>query len=325
MGDWPVHDAALRYFLEVVRSGSIAEASVRLNVAASAISRQISKLEQELGSPLFERRSRRMVPSAAGELLAQHARRTLLGEEQVLAEVRRLRGLERGLVRVGCTEGFATDFMPRAISSFRRNYPGITFEMHVDAPREVTRMVRDGDADIGLSFRFDPDRSVHVEHASSTPLVAIMAPGHPLADRPFVTLADISAYPIGLAAKETTARQIFDMACGAEGIVIDPVMSTNYMAGLWCFAEASGGIIVTGRITALVRSWRFQVMAVPVRTVTSNERRYEVQTMLGRTLPDAIRAFVTHITTQLDQIDSGGSQPLDFRIASERAAQVAEI
>lgn len=316
-----MHDAALRYFLEVVRSGSIAEASVRLNVAASAISRQISKLEQELGSPLFERRSRRMVPSAAGELLAQHARRTLLGEEQVINEVRRLRGLERGLVRVGCTEGFATDFMPRAISSFRQTYPGIAFEMHVDAPREVTRMVRDGDADIGLSFRFGPDKSVNVEYASSTPLVAIMAPDHPLADRSVVTLADISAYPIGLAAKETTARQIFDLACVAEGIVLEPVMTTNYMAGLWCFAEAAGGIIMTGRITALVRSWRFQVMAVPLKTMTTNERRYEIQTMLGRTLPDAIKAFVSHITTQLKQVDRHGGQPLDLRPVPGRAVR----
>ncbi len=319
-----MHDAALRYFLEVVRSGSIAEASVRLNVAASAISRQISKLEQELGSPLFERRSRRMVPSAAGDLLAQHARRTLLGEEQVLNEVRRLRGLERGLVRVGCTEGFATDFMPRAISSFRQIYPGIAFEMHVDAPREVTRMVRDGDADIGLSFRFGPDKSVHVEYASSTPLVAIMAPDHPLADRSVVTLADVSAYPIGLAAKETTARQIFDLACAAEGIVLEPVMTTNYMAGLWCFAEAAGGIIMTGRITALVRSWRFQVMAVPLKTTTTNERRYEIQTMLGRTLPDAIKAFVTHITTQLKQVDRHGIQPPVLRPVPGRAVGTEE-
>ncbi len=184
-GAKPVHDAALRYFLEVVRCGSNRRGLVRLNVAASAISRQISKLEQELGSPLFERRARAWCPSAAGDLLAQHARRTLLGEEQVLNEVRRLRGLERGLVRVGCTEGFATDFMPRAISSFRRTYPGIAFEMHVDAPREVTRMVRDGDADIGLSFRFDPDKSVHVEYASSTPLVAIHGAG-PSAGEPTV-------------------------------------------------------------------------------------------------------------------------------------------
>ena len=71
-----VQSAALKYFLEVARAGSIAEASQRLNIAPSAISRQISKLEAEIGVALFERRARGMNLSAAGELLAAHARRS---------------------------------------------------------------------------------------------------------------------------------------------------------------------------------------------------------------------------------------------------------
>ncbi|MBP0573743.1 LysR family transcriptional regulator, partial [Mycobacterium tuberculosis] len=73
-----LHTTALRYFLEVVRTGSIADASGRLNVAPSAISRQIAKIEAELGVALFERRPRGMVASPAGELLARHARRAFL-------------------------------------------------------------------------------------------------------------------------------------------------------------------------------------------------------------------------------------------------------
>jgi hypothetical protein len=59
-----LQDTALRYFLEVVRCGSISEASQRLNVASSAISRQISSLEETLDTVLFERRPRGMVLSA---------------------------------------------------------------------------------------------------------------------------------------------------------------------------------------------------------------------------------------------------------------------
>lgn len=307
-----MHDASLRYFLEVVRVGSIAEASERLNVAASAISRQIAKLEAELGTPLFERRPRGMVPSAAGELLAQHARRTLLGAEQVIAEVRRLKGLERGLVRVGCTEGFATDFVPGAIGQFRETYPGISFEMHVSTPRTITRMVREGDMDIGLSYGFAPDPSVRIEHAGSAPLMALMAPDHPLAGRPFVTLADIAAFPLGLPAEDTTARQLFDLACGTEGIVMEPVLITNYIAGLWRFAEVAGGITMTGRITAISRISPFQLRALPLRTKAANERRYELQTMLGRVLPEAVQAFVAYLKAQLARIERGGNHPLDL-------------
>ena len=74
---------ALRYFLEVARTGSLSKASERLFVAVSALSRQIAKLEDEIGTPLFERRPRGMVLSEAGRLLAAHARRSLLETERV--------------------------------------------------------------------------------------------------------------------------------------------------------------------------------------------------------------------------------------------------
>lgn len=298
-----MNDAALRYFLEVVQVGSIAEASARLNVAASAISRQIAKLEDDLGTQLFERRARRLVLSAAGELLAQHARRTRLGEEQVVAEIRRLKGLERGSVRVGCTEGFGTDFVPRTIGMFRNAYPGISFEMHVAPPRAVTRMVSEGTVDVGLSFGFVPEADVRVELAGKAPLVALMAPDHPLANRSSVTLADISAYPVGLSGTETTARQLFDTLCGMEGVAIEPVMTTNYMAGLWSLAELGGAIILTGRITAASRLPRFRIRALPLDSRANNERRYEIQTMQGRVLPEAARIFVTFLADELKRLD----------------------
>lgn len=299
-----MRDAALRYFLEVVRVGSIAEASERLNVAASAISRQIAKLEAELGAPLFERRPRGMVPSAAGELLAQHARRTMLGAERVVTEIRRLKGLERGRVRISCTEGFATNFVPVAIGLFRHAYPGISFEMHVGGPREVTRMVREGDVDLGISYGFMPDPSVHVEYVGSAPLQAMMAPDHPLAGRPFVTLSDIADYPVGLPSEDTTARQLFNLACGVEGIAIEAVLTTNYLTGLWRFAEISGGITMTGRIMAMPDASPFRLTGVPLKTKVPNERRYEIQTMLGRILPEATEVFLAHLKTQLDRLEA---------------------
>ena len=84
-----LQDTALRYFLEVVRSGSVSEAAARLNVSPSAVSRQVAALEDLLGVPLFDRRPRGMAPSAAGELLAAHARRDLSRYYQLNAAIHR--------------------------------------------------------------------------------------------------------------------------------------------------------------------------------------------------------------------------------------------
>ena len=108
----------LRYFLEVARSGSIAAAAGAQHVAASAVSRQIAKLEDELGIALFERQARGMALSDAGRQLAAYASAAALEAERVATEIRH-RG-EQGdvTVRLACTEGFAHRFLPQCMAEF---------------------------------------------------------------------------------------------------------------------------------------------------------------------------------------------------------------
>lgn len=72
-----MHASILKYFTEVARSGSIRKASEELHVATSAVSRQIKKLEDELGTPLFERFSDGLRLTSAGEIVLRHAKETL--------------------------------------------------------------------------------------------------------------------------------------------------------------------------------------------------------------------------------------------------------
>ena len=127
-----IDNTALRYFLEVARSGSLSKASGNLYVAVSALSRQIAKLEEEVGAALFERRPRGMVLSDAGRLLAEHARRSLLDTERVTEEIRGLANGGRATIRVASSEGrlcpvaaSAVKALPttmrRASSSFSRH------------------------------------------------------------------------------------------------------------------------------------------------------------------------------------------------------------
>ena len=97
-----LQDTTLRYFLAVAQSGSLTEASARLHVAASALSRQIAGLEAQLGTPLFERHPRGMVLTAAGEILRAHARRAELDALRALEDIGALQGLRAGSRCPGC-------------------------------------------------------------------------------------------------------------------------------------------------------------------------------------------------------------------------------
>src|SRR5690242_5543318 len=97
--------SVLRYFLAVGRLGSIRQAADELHVAASAISRQIALLEDDYGTPLFERHAQGVRLTAAGEIFAQHARTTLREFERVRSDIDDVRGLKRGEVKLAVVEG----------------------------------------------------------------------------------------------------------------------------------------------------------------------------------------------------------------------------
>ncbi|MDN5680701.1 MAG: LysR family transcriptional regulator, partial [Ewingella sp.] len=115
----------LMYLDQVARAGSIRKAAARLHISASAINRQILALEDELGTPLFQRLPRKMVLTAAGEVLIHHVRQTFKELEWAQVKIEELKGLRRGEVTVAMMSGLAANLLPRLASEFRRAHPRV--------------------------------------------------------------------------------------------------------------------------------------------------------------------------------------------------------
>jgi DNA-binding transcriptional LysR family regulator len=219
----------------------------------------------------------------------------MLDAEHVVAEIRELGGLVRGVVRLASTEGFAIDLLPEAIAAFRERHTGIRFELTVSAPASVVRAVQDGSADIGLTFSIAPTPGVKVEQMAIARTLAVMVPGHPLAARPFVTLGDMAPYPVALPTANTTVRQILDLACAREGVSLNVVLNSTYIAALRRFVELGDAIGVFAEISLRSRLALGNLVAIPIRSAGLDERQVQVQTMIGRTLPHTVRAFLDHL------------------------------
>jgi len=296
-----LQEVSLRYFLEVARAGSVTEAAARLEVAPSAVSRQIGRLERELDTLLFERRARGMALNSAGEMLATHARRAWLDIERVADDILALRGLRQGEVRVVATEGFAYEFLPALVAAFQAQCPGIRFVLDMCVQREVARRVRDGIADVGVTVSLASERGLKVEIRHPAPVLAVVAPGHPLAARRQLSLTQVLAYPLALPAPTSTLRQLLDISCSRQGIVLDPVLTGDHLYSLIHYAACTQAVTFCGEL-ALRQQLRSQVVAaVPLRDREMTERHFEVQTMAGRHLPDAARAFIEHLREALDR------------------------
>ncbi|SFD65155.1 LysR family transcriptional regulator [Paracidovorax konjaci] len=287
-----LHSTPVRYFLEVAGSGSVNQAAARLFVAPSAVSRQIAKLEDSFGTALFERQARGMALTAAGQRLAAHLRHAVLDAEQMLDQVRQLGQETSARVRVCCTEGFAADFMPAFMRDFWRVQPDSRVELMVGAPDAVSQWLLRGEADIGLKYAVAPEPGLRVEHSARAPILAVMAPDHPLAAAERVALAEVARHPLLVGSPGMTSRQLFDLACNAQGLRYHPVFVSNFSSVMLPLLR-SPQILLSGLLTVVHRVREGTVVARPFAEATVlRQRRLQILSLEGRTLSAPLRACV---------------------------------
>jgi DNA-binding transcriptional LysR family regulator len=293
-----LQNTSLRYFLEVVRSGSITEAAQRINVSPSAISRQISSLEDILETSLFERQPRGMIPSPAGELLAAYARSIASESERIVTDIQSLNSSSAGHVRIACTTGFTFDFLPRLIADFRKEHPGVKFSLHVDTPQGVSKCIQEREVDIGLTFSRALEKNIRVEYSLPAPLTAVMRPNHPLASQSSVSLKQLQSYPLSVLTPDNTLRVVFDIACSLNQISIEPVFTSNQLVSLRDYAYYSGDIFLADAILMLDAIQKGDFVSIPISDRGFEGRNLEIHSFEGRTLPKTVELFLERVKSE---------------------------
>ena len=304
----------MRYFMEVAQAGSVNQAAARLFVAASAVSRQIAKLEDGLGTPLFERHRQGMVLTEAGHRLAGHLRTALLDADHVLNEVRSLGGEAAARVRLCCTEGFASGFMQELMREFRSRHAATGVELHVGSPDEVSQRLLQGESDIGLKYVVAPEAGLRVEHAAPAPVLAVMLPGHPLARGRTVELAEAVRHPLLVGSPGVTARQLLDLACSAQGLQYQPLFVSNFSTVMLPLLRVSD-IMLSGYLTVAHLVREEAVVVRPFDAPMLQQRRLQALALAGRTLPPLVQAFVRLL---VDAIEGTGGQPSAQRVGKRQ-------
>jgi len=190
---------SLQLFVAVVDTGSIAAAAEREFIAASALSKRIAELERTLGTPLLRRQARGVEPTAAGRELARGARALLHQAADLGAKVGDFATGDSGLVRIAANLSAITQFLSTDLRGFTDAHPRIGIDLEERISSEVTRLLREQAADIGV-FTASPDEpQLDVFPYRSDELVLIVPPGHELAREDVVAFADTLAFEhIGL-------------------------------------------------------------------------------------------------------------------------------
>ena len=189
-------DKALSQFLAVAETGSITQASERLNVTQPTISVNLQKLEAAHKVALFERNPRGMELTQFGQVLYNHARVMARLEEHATAEIRTMRSSKRHAVKIGCGFAWWSAILKDVVADFRRENPNVSILIEICNSNDGLKNILSGDIAFFLGTRVDhisPSVGVAFEALFAMEDRYFVRKGHPLLGRP-VTMANIQLF-----------------------------------------------------------------------------------------------------------------------------------
>ncbi|MGQ7846761.1 LysR family transcriptional regulator [Granulosicoccus sp. 3-233] len=204
------HAPFLRYFREVANCGSVRLAARQLHISSSAVNRQILKVEDELGTRLFERTTAGMQLTPAGRILSEHVNRTLSDEERCLNDLAELKGVAGTLLTITGQESVIAEFLPPVLVQLHATHPQTESSFKAAGGQDLNRLLLEHAADIAIMFDPQPDPGIDCLLSRELPVGAIVSPGHPLAAHSGVSIKDCSRFPLILPDQSWPLRRTLD-------------------------------------------------------------------------------------------------------------------
>ncbi len=171
---------ALALFVAVVEHGTMTAASEASGLGQPAISAQVRTLEGHYGTALLERGARGVVPTRAGRLVADYARRTLALVDELKRSIDDLEGLTAGHLVIGASSTVGEQFLPAYLGRFHSAYPGVALEVRIGNTDEITTLVAERSLDFAFVGKAPADPDLTAEPAFTDEVVPFVAPGDPL-------------------------------------------------------------------------------------------------------------------------------------------------
>lgn len=289
----------LVYVDAVARHGSIRKAADALNVASSALNRQILDLESDLATALFERLPRGVRLTAAGEVFLAYTRQAISELKAVESQVEQLRGLVRGQVGIAAVESVATELLPTAITRFQAEHPNVRFNVRIGVPDELTSALIADQVDLVLTHYPPPRKNVAIVAAAEQALCALVVRDHPLAGRGELRLRDCLAYPLALGDATLAGRGLIEQVLAQASFDLDPRLVSNSVETMKSFARINRGVCFQFRWPGKAPIPPGDMIALPLVDPQLLQARLFLATRRGRVLPIAAASFVEVLKTAM--------------------------
>ncbi|GAA3573118.1 LysR substrate-binding domain-containing protein [Amycolatopsis ultiminotia] len=280
----------VEHFLAVVRYRGFTRAAQEVHVVQSALSASIRKLEADLGAELFERTTRQVALTPAGEALLPLARRIVADVESARGEVAAVTGLVRGRVSIGTIQTLTVVDLPGRLRAFRGRHPAIRIHVREGTSPVLTSAVLAGDLELSYVVSPDPLPDELTGFARwEQRLVLLTHPGHRLAGRRRIRLAELAGEPfVDFAGSDLQA--LVERAFIAAGARREPVCEASHVPLLVDLVAAGLGSTIVPEAVAQRSGLPFARLVEPALNRTIH--------LVGRTAKltnPAARALLTEL------------------------------
>jgi DNA-binding transcriptional LysR family regulator len=207
---------SLKLFVTIVEEGTIAAAAEREHIAASAVSKRISELEDVFHTQLLRRTNKGVVPTEAGITLLRLARGVLHDLNNITLQIREYASGVRGHVRLSANISSINQFLPSEIKSFMSSHPQVHVHLEANISEAIVNAVAENAADVGIitmgAYRHDLEYFPY----HSDQLIVITPKEHPLASKRSISFRDTLEFdfvglPVGSALHNQLLRAAHEM------------------------------------------------------------------------------------------------------------------
>jgi LysR family hydrogen peroxide-inducible transcriptional activator len=181
----------LKYLMAIAQEESFTQAARKLKLSQPSLSQAIKRLEDEVGHPLFDRLTRRVVPTEAGERLLETARRVMGELDRTAMEIRDLKGEVTGTLRVGAIPTIGPFLLPDILAEFHQRFPAVQFHITEDVTSRLLPMLEQGELDAALVSSIPEHPSIHTALLGHEELLAILPPDCELGQRQHLDWPDL--------------------------------------------------------------------------------------------------------------------------------------
>lgn len=293
----------LQMLLAVSEEGSLQKAAEKVFRTPPAVSIAMGKLEDELGTPIFDRSQGRDFPlSSAGEVLVSYAKRMLSLRNEALAAVEEVRNGKRGHLRVGANQSIGESLLPRFTKAFLERYPEVKLKVMIEYSDAVLSALKHHDLDLALVACQPRDEDLHAQLLMRDRLVVVMSPANHLANREIIELEELAGEPLVILTEPSELRERVKETFRRCQIPLNIRIETGTLESVKQMVARSTGVGIVPRLCIQQEESRGELLVKPIKEFRQERALWVVSRRKSIDPTPVCQAFMKVIKSELSAL-----------------------